>query len=122
MSESECPAKKCPFKFENFNVQNILLIFLTLRTIWNCLSQKQPEINLEEILLNKMPESFMPGFPQPPIISTPRTPVVCSSFSVSKLIFLGFFIYLIFFIRDLLTDFNCSEDENMCNKCPFRLG
>ena len=122
MSETECPRKKCPFKFENFNVQNILLIILTLKTIWNCLNQKQPEINLEEILLNKMPETFVPGFPQPNLIPTPRPPVVCNSFSLSKLIFLGFFIYLIFFIRDLLIDFNCSEEENLCNKCPFRLG
>ena len=121
MSESNCPMKKCPFKFENFNIQNILLIILTLKTIWNCLSEKQPEINLEEILLNKMPESFMPVLSQPNIIPTPRPPPVCNNFSVSKLIFLGFFIYLILFIRDLLTDFNCTEDEKLCERCPFSL-
>lgn len=120
MSESSCPMKKCPFKFENFNIQNVLLIILTLKTVWNCLSQKQPEINLEELLINKMPEAFMPGINPTSAIPTPNPPVVCNSFNVSKLIFLGFLIYLIFFLKDLLCDFNCSEEDNMCKKCPFR--
>jgi hypothetical protein len=123
MPNSSCSEKKCPFKFDNFNIQNILLIILTLKTIWNCINKQQPEINLEEIVLNKLNPNLGMGFP-PTILTTPKTPVVCSSFSISKLIFLGFFIYLIFFIRDLLQDLSCSNevsDEKMCNKCPFRL-
>ena len=124
MSESACSKKKCPFKFDNINIQNILLIILTLKTIWNCLNKQQPEINLEEIVLNKLNPNLGLGFPSPTILTTPKPQIPCNNFSISKLIFLGFFIYLIFFIRDLLTDLSCSnevEDEKVCKRCPFRL-
>ena len=53
--------KKCPFGFENLNIQNIVLILLTLKSIWNIFKENTitPEINIEEILMNQIQEQVL---------------------------------------------------------------
>lgn len=116
--KNSCEEKRCPFNFKNFNFQTIMLIVLTLKTIWSSLNQQTPEINLEDLILNKFQQPGMPLF-NDNFIHMPAPPPVCNSnFSIYKLIFLGFFVYLIFMIRDL---FSISEDnDDKEPRCPFR--
>ena len=113
--------------------QNIILVILILKTLWNSLTDNTPEFNLEDLLKSKLlNEQILPTeilnpcvmnsnnfIPQRNVI--PSRNVCTSNFSLYKLIFLGFLIYLFFFIKDLLEQIgkNNEETEN-CNGCPFR--
>ena len=52
--------KKCPLGFDNLNIQNVLLIILTLKTIWGMFKDNGPELNIEDLLMNKIPEQILP--------------------------------------------------------------
>ena len=121
MAQSNTTCKKCPFKFENFSIQNILLFLLLLKTIWNSFKNNTPEINIEELLMNRNPENIIPLFqetliPQVPVI--PNT-VSQSSLSFNKIIILGFFIFIIFFVRDILENICTTDDECDADRCPL---
>ena len=147
--------KKCPFIFDNLTIQNIILILLTLKTVWNMFKENGPEINIEDILMSQMKNSNPLGninsifdlnslsSPTGPL-SSPMCPMPCvsnsNSFSFFNFCLLGIFIYLIFFVRDILENFGlnvcdkkvcdkkvCDKkvcDKNLCNilKCPFNFG
>ena len=117
--QNNCGERKCPFKFENFNFQTLMLIILTLKTIWGSLNQQTPEIDIEELIFNRFQQPGMP-FLNSNFNSVPTPNRVCNTdFSISRMIFLGFFIYLIFIIRDLFSFSEENEDNNQ-PKCPFR--
>lgn len=121
MTQSNTNCKKCPFKFENFSIQNILLFLLLLKTIWNSFKNNTPGINIEELLMNRNPENIIPLFQETLIPQAPVIPsTVCqSSLSFNKIIILGFFIFIIFFIRDILENICTSDDESDANRCPL---
>jgi hypothetical protein len=121
MTKSNSCSKKCPFKFENFSIQNIILCLLVLKTIWNSFSSNTPGIDIEE-LLGRNHENIIPLFQETLIPQAPVMPAtVCqSSLSFNKIIILGFFIFIIFFIRDILENI-CTSDDEECksNRCPL---
>ena len=121
MTQSNTNCKKCPFKFENFSIQNILLFLLLLKTIWNSFKNNTPGINIEELLMNRNPENIIPLFQETLIPQAPVIPsTVCqSSLSFNKIIILGFFIFIIFFIRDILENICTSDDESDAKRCPL---
>ena len=123
--------KKCPFGFENLNIQNIILILLTLKSIWNMVQENTvtPEINIEDILMNQIKDQVLPfgmgkniipncglGIPNPPNcgLGIPNPPNC--GWGISKLILLGIFIYIIFFVRDILDDINVFSIETSISK------
>ena len=87
----------------------------------NSLSSNGPGINIEE-LLGRNPENIIPLFHETMIPKTPVVPnTTCqNSLSFSKIIILGFFIFIIFFIRDILENI-CTSDDEECksNRCPL---
>ena len=118
MSE-ELKTKSCPFSFSNVNIQNIILILLTIKTIWNAFKENAPE----EIILNRLNEQVfnIPNHFNIPM-SVPPPPITGSNFCVTKMILLGVFIYIMFFIRDVIDSFR--EETKVCDtnmrKCPFK--
>ena len=113
-------------------LRNVILFLLVLKTIWNSFSNNQ-ELNIEELLLNRCTNNIPPIFqesflPTPNLVSTSNmvntpnivtTPVCQSSFSFNKIIIIGFVLYLIFFIRDILENICSSDEETDTNRCPF---
>lgn len=122
MSESSSSTKSCPYGLDNVNIKNILLIILTLKTLWNTFKNSGPEVNLEELITSRMGEQLI-HIPAP--IPTPITQQSIN-FSLTKLILLLFFVYFIFYVKDLLDSLNCKLDCEMypdegcgTKKCPF---
>lgn len=124
MSTSNPSTRSCPYGFDNINIKNILLIILTLKTIWNTLkNSSSPEVNMEELLMSKIGEHMI-HIPNP---MPPPIPQHSINFSLTKLLLLAGFIYLIFYIRDSVDCFTCCKLEGeICpdesckiGKCPF---
>lgn len=120
MSNSNSSTKSCPYGFDNVNLKNILLIILTLKTIWNTFKNSSgPEVNIEELLMGKMGEHM--------IHIPPPIPQHSINFSLTKLLLLAGFVYLIFYIRDSFESLSCYKfegeicPEECCKigKCPF---
>lgn len=123
MSGSNSSTRSCPYGFDNVNIKNILLIILTLKTIWNTFKNSSPEVNIEELLMSKMGEHMI-HIPTP---IPPPIPQHSINFSLTKLLLLAGFVYLIFYIRDYFESLSCCKiegkicPEECCKigKCPF---
>ena len=122
MSDTSSSTRSCPYGFDNVNIKNILLIILTLKTLWNTFKNSGPEVNMEELIMSKMGEQLI-HIPTP--IPPPSSQNI--NFSLTKLILLLGFVYFIFYIRDLLDSFSCCrlegelypDDSCKIGKCPF---
>ena len=134
MSENQTVENKCPVNLETFNFQNIILLILLLKTIWGSLNSNTPEFNLEDLVLNKLysADNILPtNILNPRVINSnnliphdnliPSRNLCQPSFSLYKLIFLGFLVYIIFFIKDIIEQIGKNDEDNdTCKRCPFK--
>lgn len=126
MNENKkCPIENLlPFNFNDDKIKNIILILMTLKTIWDFFKHNSNKIDINDMILSNLCNSndFI-GQQIPNIIGQkipniigPQIPNIidktnidmddCKGWNIFNFLLLGFFIYIIFFIKDIFENIN----------------
>lgn len=126
MNENKkCPIENLlPFNFNDDKIKNIILILMTLKTIWDFFKHNSNKIDINDMVLSNLCNSndFI-GQQIPNIIGQkipniigPQIPNIidktnidmddCKGWNIFNFLLLGFFIYIIFFIKDIFENIN----------------
>jgi len=111
--------KKCSienllsFNFNDDKIKNIILILMTLKTIWDFLKNNSNKIDINDMVLSNLCNSndFI-GQQMPNIIKKSNIDIEgCKGWNIFNFLLLGFFIYIIFFIKDIFENINLFSYE-----------